>query len=128
MKNSIKKSISLFSLASLIAGCTSETVLHTQPEGARLYMDGVYKGKTPYTYSDMKIVGMKTPLEFKLDGYETLDTHLSRTQRPDFGAIFGGIFVTFPFLWTLQYDKTNTYMLEPLTTMTTNSETHIEKQ
>lgn len=115
MKNSIKKAITLLTMTSFIAGCTSTTVIHSKPEGAKVYMDNVYVGKTPYTYKDMKIVGSKTPLELKLDGYETLDTHLSKSEKPDIGAIVGGIFFTFPFLWTMEYLPEHTYELEPAT-------------
>ena len=98
MKNSIKKSIALFTMISSIAGYSSMTVIHSRPEGARVYVDNVYVGKTPYTYKDMKIVGSKTPLELKMDGYRPLETHLSKSEKPDVGAIVGGVFFTFHFL------------------------------
>jgi len=91
-------------------------VIHSRPEGARIYVDNVYVGTTPYTYKDMKIVGAKTPLTLKLDGYETLTTNLNKSERPDVGAIVGGVFFTFPFLWTMEYDPVHTYELEPATT------------
>jgi PEGA domain len=117
MKNSIKKSIVLLTMSSLVAGCSSTTVIHSRPEGAKVYMDGVYVGKTPYKYSDMKIVGSKTPLELKVDGYETIDTHLSKSEKPDIGAIVGGVFFTFPFLWTMEYQPEHMYELEPAATV-----------
>lgn len=109
----MKKSIVLLTMTSLVAGCSSTTVIHTKPEGARLYVDGLYVGITPYKYTDMKLVGSKTPLELKMDGYETLNTHLSKTEKPDIGAIVGGIFFTFPFLWTMEYQPDHMYELEP---------------
>ena len=117
MKNSIKKSVVLLATTSFIAGCSSSTVIHSRPEGAKLYVEGVYVGKTPYKYTDMKLVGSRTPLELKMDGYETLDTHLSKSERPDIGAIVGGFFFTVPFLWTLEYQPEHTYELEPAATV-----------
>lgn len=112
----MKKSVVLLAMTLLIAGCSSTTVIHTKPEGARLYMDGVYVGNTPYKYTDMKIVGSKTPLELKMDGYQTIETHLSKSEKPDVGAIVGGIFFTFPFLWTMEYQPEHIYELEPVST------------
>jgi hypothetical protein len=43
--------------ASMLHACASSTVIHSRPEGAKLYMDGEFKGNTPFTYSDQKIVG-----------------------------------------------------------------------
>jgi PEGA domain len=117
MKNSMKKVVALLTLTSAVAGCSSTTMIHSQPEGARVYMDGVYVGKTPYKYSDMKIVGSKTPLELKMDGYETIDTHLSKSEKPDIGAIVGGVFFTFPFLWTMEYQPEHMYELQPAATV-----------
>jgi uncharacterized protein YceK len=114
MKKSIRNFAVLLTMTSLIAGCSSTTVISSRPEGARLYVDGVYAGTTPYKYTDMKIVGSKTPLELKMNGYQTIDTHLSKSERPDIGAIVGGIFFTFPFLWTLEYQPEHMYELEPV--------------
>jgi PEGA domain len=124
MKNSIKKSVILLTTTSLIAGCSSTTMIHSTPEGARLYIDGVYAGTTPYKYSDMKIVGSKTPLELKMDGYQPIETHLSKSEKPDIGAIAGGVFFTFPFLWTMGYQAEHVY---PLERVTSASATTVEK-
>ncbi|HVU26145.1 MAG TPA: PEGA domain-containing protein [Verrucomicrobiae bacterium] len=116
MKNSIKKSIVLITLAAFVAGCSSTTVIHSKPEGAKVYLDSVYVGKTPYKHSDMKLVGATTPLELKLAGYQTFETHLSKDEKIDVGAIVGGCFFLFPFLWTMQYEPEHTYELVPAIT------------
>ncbi len=113
MKNTIKKSISLFTMTLFIAGCASTTVIHSRPEGAKVYLDGMYVGTTPYTHRDMKIVGATTPVELKKDGYEPFYTHLSKDEQPDVGAIIGGVFFLFPFLWTMEYQPEHTYELVP---------------
>jgi hypothetical protein len=114
MKNKIKKSIVLLTMSSLIAGCSSTTVIHSRPEGAKLYLDDMYVGTTPYTQTDTKIVGATTPLKLTMDGYEPFYTHLSKDERPDVGAIIGGIFFLFPFLWTEGYAPEHTYELVPV--------------
>ena len=117
MKKSIRhlseSSLRLF-LVCLVAGCSSTTLINSKPPGAKLYIDGAYRGVTPYKYSDSKIVGSSTPLKFTKDGYQDLETTLSRSERPDVGAIVGGVFFLFPFLWTMQYDSEHFYDLQPM--------------
>ncbi|MBO0939649.1 PEGA domain-containing protein [Fibrella sp. HMF5335] len=107
----------------LISSCTSSTLINSQPTGAKLYVNGQYAGVTPYQYSDTKIVGSTTDLRLEKDGYEPLRVPLVRNERADGGAIIGGIFLLFPFLWTMKYDPEHTYELrtpgdngQPMTT------------
>lgn len=67
MNQYLKKFSSLVCLSALFAlmGCVSSTTIRTTPQGAKLYVDGEYLGKTPYTYSDKKFVGSVTTLELK---------------------------------------------------------------
>jgi hypothetical protein len=97
----------------ILPGCSSTTMISSKPEGAKLYMDEQYKGTTPYSYSDTKIVGSSTPLRLELEGYAPFRTTLVRSERADVGAIIGGIFVLVPFLWTMQYNPDHTYELRP---------------
>ena len=115
MKDIVKKSVALCTIGSFLVGCTSTTVIHSKPEGARLYEDNVYVGTTPYTQKDSKIVGTQTPLKLTLDGYEPFETHLSKDEKADVGAIVGGVFFLFPFLWTEGYLPEHTYELTPIT-------------
>jgi hypothetical protein len=98
----------------LFASCASTTLIQTEPSGAKVYMNEEYKGVTPLSYSDTKIVGSITSVRFEKEGYETLYTTLTRNESADVGAIIGGIFFLFPFLWTMQYNPTHMYELRPL--------------
>lgn len=98
----------------LFASCSSATLIQSNPSGAKLYMNGEYMGVTPYTYSDTKIVGSSTEVRLEKDGYEPMYTFLSRDERVDVGAIVGGVFFLFPFLWTMKYNPTHTYELRPM--------------
>lgn len=100
--------------AVLLANCTSSTIINSQPAGAKLYVNGQYKGTTPYQYSDTKIVGSVTDLRLEKDGFEPLQLPLVRNERADAGAIVGGVFLLFPFLWTMKYDPDHTFELRPL--------------
>ena len=97
----------------LLTACSSTTVINSQPTGAKLYMDGSYKGQTPYTYSDTKIVGSTTQIRLSLDGYSDFYGSLTRSEQLDVGALIGGIFVWIPFLWIMDYNPDHTYILIP---------------
>ncbi len=49
----------------LFASCASTTLIQTEPSGAKVYMNEEYKGVTPLSYSDTKIVGSITSVRFE---------------------------------------------------------------
>jgi hypothetical protein len=98
----------------VMIGCSSTTLITSDPPGAKLSINGVSVGKTPYTHSDTRIVGSTLMIKLEKDGYEPLNTMISRDERVDVGAIIGGLFVLVPFLWTMQYNPQHSYELSPL--------------
>ncbi len=98
----------------LFASCASTTTIQSNPSGAKVYLNGEAVGTTPYTHTDTKIVGSVTDVKLEKEGYETLNTSFSRSERADVGAIIGGVLVLVPFLWTMKYNPTRTYELIPL--------------
>lgn len=110
----IKTTAVLLAVVVLFASCSSSTLIQSEPNGAKVYMNGEYKGTTPYSYTDTKIVGSSTQLRVEKEGYETLNTILTRNESADVGAIIGGIFFLFPFLWTMKYNPVHIYELKPL--------------
>lgn len=76
-----------------------------------MYTSIIKRRARPYKYKDTKIAGSITDLIIKKEGYEDLNTTLVRNERFDVGAIIGGVFLLFPFLWTMQYDKDHFYEL-----------------
>ncbi|HBC39250.1 MAG: PEGA domain-containing protein [Petrimonas sp.] len=110
----LSKAISLMLAgAILFASCSSTTLIQSSPSGAKVYLNGEYAGVTPYTHTDTKIVGSSTQVRLEKEGYETLNTAFSRNEDADVGAIIGGIFFLFPFLWTMKYKPVRTYELVP---------------
>lgn len=99
----------------LLTSCSSSTMITSSPSGAKLFLNGEAVGTTPYKYSDTKIVGATTNIKFEKEGYETLETSFSRSEKVNVGAIIGGCFVLVPFLWTMGYNPTHNYELPPLT-------------
>ena len=105
----------LIAVSVLISGCASTTIIHSIPEGVKVYLNEEFAGTTPYLHSDTKIVGSTTRVRLEKEGYETLHTSFSRDEEVDAGAIIGGIFVLVPFLWTMKYKPAHTYELVSLT-------------
>lgn len=103
-------------LASLILleSCASSTIIQSNPAGAKLYLNESLVGTTPYKHTDTKIVGSSTYVRLEKEGYRPLSTSFSRNEQADVGAIIGGVFLLFPFLWTMKYDPSRTYELVPL--------------
>ncbi len=98
----------------LLPSCVSTTLIQSDPNGAKVYLDGESVGKTPYTMRDTKIIGSCTSVRIEKNGYETFNTAICRNEEADIGAIIGGIFVLVPFLWTMKYKPTHSYELTPV--------------
>lgn len=98
----------------LVSSCASSTNIYSNPKGATVYLDGGKVGKTPYTMTDTKIVGTRTQITLKKEGYEDLNVAISRNEELDVGALIGGLLVWVPFLWIQKYHEAHTYDLVPL--------------
>ena len=96
------------------SSCASTTIINSNPQGAKVYMNQSFVGTTPYTHTDTKIVGSATTIQLKKEGYEDFNTVLSRNEQVDAGAVIGGLFVWIPFLWVMKYDPVHTYELTPV--------------
>lgn len=97
----------------LFGSCASTTLIQSIPNEASLYIDDQSVGSTPYSYTDTKIMGSPTDIRIEKEGYEPFYTTIYRDEEVDVGAIIGGIFFLFPFLWTMGYKSTHTYELFP---------------
>lgn len=96
-------------LAASIVGCTSSTLIRSTDADAKIYVDGEFKGKGQYTYSDTKIVGSTTSVRLEKEGCDPMSFSFSRSEEFDAGACAGGVFVLFPFLWVMKYKPERTY-------------------
>jgi hypothetical protein len=111
----MKASVVFLALLVLVTGCTSTTQIQSVPPGAKVYVDEEFLGTTPYMYSDQKVVGSTIHLRLEKEGYEPLQTTIQRNEEADAGAIVAGIFLLFPFIWTMKYKPVHTYELVPVT-------------
>ena len=97
----------------LLASCSSRTLIQSNPSGAKVYLNGESVGTTPYTHEDTKVVGSVTTVKLEKEGFEPFNTSFARNEEADAGAIIGGIFLLFPFLWTMKYKPVHSYDLVP---------------
>jgi hypothetical protein len=122
MKTLYIKSTSLLLIGLIIfSSCSSTTLIQSTPSGAKLYMNGQLKGNTPYTLKDTRIVGSTTTMQFKMEGYEDLNTAISRDEKLAVGALIGGLFLLIPFLWIMKYDPNHSYELVPVSEKNPNN-------
>ncbi|MEX2513037.1 MAG: PEGA domain-containing protein [Cyclobacteriaceae bacterium] len=114
-KNYFYQSFSIFTAWLLLfSSCASTTLIQSNPSGAKIYLNNEPVGMTPYTHTDTRIVGSTTLVELEKEGYYPLATSFSRDEEVDVGAVIGGIFVLFPFLWTMKYKPQRTFEMTPL--------------
>lgn len=127
MKKSLLKLFSIvLSSAILFTSCSSTTMISAvNTDNAKVYINNEYKGVTPYKQKDARIVGSTIDVTLKKEGFEDLNSSITKDEKVKVGAIIGGLFFLFPFLWTMGYDKTHQYEMEPANT-TTDSEVKTE--
>lgn len=109
----MKKIISLMTVFFFFFGCASATVIKSNPPEAKLYLDGQFKGETPYTYSDRAAAGTMRTVTLKKEGYKDFTGHIKREQL-SVPALIGGILVLIPLIWVLEYPPEYTFEMEKL--------------
>lgn len=103
----------ILSLLLFLASCASTTTIRSTPSGAKVYIDGMAVGKTPYRYNDSKLMFSKTQVTLEKRGYQTYNGFFYRDEKANVGAIVGGLFLLVPFLWTMEYQPEHHYELIP---------------
>ena len=92
-----------------VFGCSSSTLTRASDPETKIYIDGEYKSKGQYQYSDTKIVGATTNIRLEKDGCEPVSYTMTRNEEFDAGACAGGVFVLVPFLWIMKYKGEHSY-------------------
>ena len=123
MKKKLFFKVTGFFLVTLFfASCASSTLIQSYPSGAKVYINGVQAGRTPYWHTDTNIIGSVTDIDLVKEGYEPFYTSISRDEQVDVGAIIGGFCFGVPFLWSLRYYPTHSYELVPSNQSNKNNE------
>ena len=99
-------------IIAVLSGCTSSTMIQTDPSNAEVYVNSEYIGESPVKYSDSKVAFSTNYLKIKKEGYETLTTDFSRDENINILAGCAGFFVLVPWLWLMDYKDSRLYKLE----------------
>lgn len=93
----------------LLASCSSTTLITSTDPDARIFVNGEYIGTGEALYTDKKVAFSRTEVTLKKPGCDPTDFSFRRDEKPDGGAIVGGILVLVPFLWVTEYKKEHNY-------------------
>lgn len=115
--NTFSKSVSALLICLYLAGCVSTTVIHSSPNGAKVYLDGQAVGVTPYTHSDKKIIGTTHLFKLEKEGFAPEYGSFSRNARWNKTVVLVGCLTIVPFLWAKDYPADSTYDLRPIITI-----------
>ncbi len=119
-KKQLSALVALITLAAFTSACASTTVIRSDPDGAKLYLNGEPVGQTPYAMTDTKIVGSTTTVRLEKQGYQSTYGVISRNEEFDVGACIGGVFLLVPFLWIMKYKPVHTFEMAPATATQAN--------
>jgi len=97
----------------MLASCASSVRISSSPSQADVYADGHYIGQTPVRHRDAKVSGTNLNLRLEKEGYEVLETQISKDARINGRALLGSMFVI-PLAWILAYPRSRNYVLKPL--------------
>jgi hypothetical protein len=109
MKKLIASTIAIF----FLFGCSSSTVIKSNPPGAKVYLDGQFKCETPCTHKDTAAVGTTRTIILKKEGYKDTTGQIKREEL-SVPALIGGTFFLFPFIWILGYPPEHTFEMEKI--------------
>jgi len=99
-------------IAFLCSSCASSTLIKSVPFGAKVYLDGQYRGRAPLTHRDTAVLGSSKTVVLKCEGYRDI-TGTIRKEKLAVGPLIGAILVAIPVLWVLGYPAEYTFELEP---------------
>ena len=113
-KLSLKTIFTALVASVLLSSCASSTLITSVPPGAKVTIDGMLKGVTPYQMTDTKIIGTSSNIRLELNGYQPKDVMINRNEKVEPGAVIGGLCFFFPWFWVMGYDPTHNYELTPV--------------
>ena len=96
----------------ILSACSSTTLIHSVPPGAKVFVDDNYIGNAPIPYRDNKVSLSNTRFRLEKDGYDTFEKEIMKDEALHGGAIIGGIFFLLPWFWVLKYNPERTYELK----------------
>ena len=94
--------------------CSHTTRFVTEPQGARIYVNGVSRGETPAFFESRSGTPTTYHLKITAEGYETIETPVSSAYRADLSLLLllPGIV---PYFFSARLEDSYTFPLVPLT-------------
>jgi len=93
----------------IVSACASTTNISVSDPDARIYVNDEYVGMGHAYYSDRKPAFTKQRVTIRKDGCLDQGYSFRRNEKPDPGAILGGLLFTVPILWVTEYKNTHAY-------------------
>jgi hypothetical protein len=97
----------------LFTGCASTSRMSSNPEGARVYVNGIYIGETPCVYRYRAGLPETYILEVRKPGYKTItNATLDRTLRADVSLALLLLAIV-PYFFSARLEDQYIFELEP---------------
>jgi hypothetical protein len=109
----MKKWMALVVVFFFLFGCSSTTLLKSNPSGAKIQVDGYTMGETPQFYTDKAVAGTSKTVTLKKEGYKDFDGYIKR-DKFSVPNLIAGIFLLVPLVWIFEYPSQYTYYMEKL--------------
>jgi len=98
-----------------LAACSATSRFHTEPKGAKLFINGDYIGETPVVYDDSYGLPSRMHVEIQKEGYDDLDMYMDKTMAyqamPTFIFPYSSTIAVF---WAYRYASDYRINLTPL--------------
>ncbi|HEY3347207.1 MAG TPA: PEGA domain-containing protein [Nitrospirota bacterium] len=108
----MRRLTALILCVTFLAGCATSTVIKSNPPGAKAYVDKIYIGQTPVSYSDAGPFWSKPQLDLKKEGFSDFSAELVKNQAR-VGPIIGAVLVLVPIFWVTGFPDEVQYDMSP---------------
>jgi len=97
---------------SLVIGCSYNVAIMTNPEGAKVYVQGMYIGKSPATYRDRSGTPKTYMLKITKPGHKEINTVIDRNYKADISLLWLIPGIIPYFVGTAELEETYNFELE----------------
>ena len=104
--------LALTFIFSLVIGCSYNVAIMSNPEGAKVYVQGMYIGKSPATYRDRSGTPKSYMLKISKPGYKEINTVIDSNYKADISLLWLIPGIIPYFVGTATLEETYNYELE----------------
>src|SRR5438132_1628078 len=98
----MKRFTAFATLVVFAAGCASTTIIKSKPEGAKVKIDGVDVGETPYTLTDTAPAWQSHKVTVAKSGYKEQTVEVKHSEL-NVIRLIAGLFLCVPLVWVTDY-------------------------